>query len=113
MLLKQKQTSTETTPKAPETKITPKEQASAGEGQFSLFGADPSSATQTETVSEFTRKTTETTSHFYQSVASGMATKLFIKNLMNQTSVLFRYRNYRFKSFNSRTRWYCIFMGSW
>ena len=82
-------TSTETTPKAPETKITPKEQASAGEGQFSLFGADPSSATQTEIVSEFTRKTTETTSHFYQSVASGMATKLFIKNLMNQTAVCF------------------------
>ena len=35
------------------------------------------------------RKTAETTSHFYQSVATGMATKLFIKNLMNQTSVCF------------------------
>ncbi|ULC59449.1 DNA polymerase I [Flaviramulus sp. BrNp1-15] len=61
--------------------------ASAGQGQFSLFGADPSS--ETETVSEYTRQTAETTSHFYQSVASGMATKLFIKNLMNQTSVCF------------------------
>ncbi|WP_142784917.1 DNA polymerase I [Changchengzhania lutea] len=71
------------------TKATPKEVQSAGAGQFSLFGADPSSATQTETVSEFTRKTAETTSHFYQSVAPGMATKLFIKNLMNQTSVCF------------------------
>ncbi|MFI1744469.1 DNA polymerase I [Thalassobellus sediminis] len=68
---------------------TPKETASAGAGQFSLFGADPSSATETETVSEFTRKTNETTSHFYQSVTPGMATKLFIKNLMNQTSVCF------------------------
>ncbi len=68
-------------------KATPKEQASAGAGQFSLFGADPS--TQTETVSEHTRKTAETASHFYQSVAPGMATKLFIKNLMNQTSVCF------------------------
>ncbi|WGD35471.1 DNA polymerase I [Olleya sp. YS] len=61
--------------------------SNAGAGQFSLFGAEPSSAT--ETVSEYTRKTIETTSHFYQSVAPGMATKLFIKNLMNQTSVCF------------------------
>ena len=70
-------------------KTTPKEEASAGAGQFSLFGADPSIATETENVSEFTRKTNATTSHFYQSLASGMATKLFIKNLMNQTSVCF------------------------
>ncbi len=82
-------TPTETTTKAPETKATPKEQASAGAGQFSLFGGDPSSTVQTETVSEFARKTADTTSHFYQSVAPGMATKLFIKNLMNQTAVCF------------------------
>ncbi|MGC1204484.1 MAG: DNA polymerase I [Flavobacteriaceae bacterium] len=63
--------------------------ASAGAGQFSLFGANPSSATQTETVSEHTRKTAETASHFYQSVAPGIGTKLFIKNLMNQNSVCF------------------------
>ena len=68
-------------------KETPKEAASAGAGQFSLFGANPNDAVaQTETN---TRKTVETASHFYQSVASGMATKLFIKNLMNQTSVCF------------------------
>ena len=79
----------ETPKKATEIKTAPKEQASAGAGQFSLFGGDPSSAPQTETVSEFTRKTSETTSHFYQSVAPGMATKLFIKNLMNQTAVCF------------------------
>ncbi len=71
----------------PETKSTPKAPTSAGSGQFSLFGADPGSATAT--VSEHTRKTIGTTSHFYQSVAPGIATKLFIKNLMNQTSVCF------------------------
>jgi len=61
--------------------------SNAGAGQFSLFGgAEPSA---TETVSEFTRKTAETNSHFYQSIALGMATKLFVKNLMSQTSVCF------------------------
>ncbi|WP_338357486.1 DNA polymerase I [Yeosuana marina] len=58
----------------------------AGAGQFSLFGS-PDDTQETEEYSS--RKTAETTSHFYQSVASGMATKLFIKNLMNQTSVCF------------------------
>ncbi|MDO5972470.1 DNA polymerase I [Flavivirga aquimarina] len=83
--------------KQSETKATPKEQASAGAGQFSLFGGDsatPSnqnnnSETEQGQSSEYTRKTAETTSHFYQSVDSGIATKLFIKNLMNQTSVCF------------------------
>ncbi|REE16840.1 DNA polymerase I [Winogradskyella pacifica] len=59
----------------------------AGAGQFSLFGGGEPSAT--ETISENTRKTSATYSHFYQSVAPGMATKLFVKNLMNQTSVCF------------------------
>ncbi|MEN3323502.1 DNA polymerase I [Mariniflexile soesokkakense] len=85
------ETSTETTSTSNKTEIqtTPKETASAGAGQFSLFGGDISTSKETETISEFTRKTVETTSHFYQSVSSGMATKLFIKNLMNQTSVCF------------------------
>lgn len=61
--------------------------SNAGAGQFSLFGGGESSATETTT--EFTRKTSENTSHFYQSVAPGMATTLFVKNLMNQTSVCF------------------------
>ncbi|WP_308993114.1 DNA polymerase I [Mariniflexile litorale] len=82
-------TSTETTSNKTEIKSTPKETASAGAGQFSLFGGDISTSKETETVSEFTRNTTETSSHFYQSVASGMATKLFIKNLMAQNSVCF------------------------
>ncbi|AUP78938.1 DNA polymerase I [Flavivirga eckloniae] len=83
------QQTAEANTKQAETKATPKEQASAGAGQFSLFGGDVSDVSNTETVSEYTRKTAETTSHFYQSVDSGIATKLFIKNLMNQTSVCF------------------------
>ncbi len=68
----------------PEVKTTAKK--AAGAGQFSLFGSEDAS---TETESTFTRKTAKTTSHFYQSVASGMATKLFVNNLMQQTSVCF------------------------
>ncbi|MDO5979389.1 DNA polymerase I [Flavivirga spongiicola] len=83
------QTNTASTTKQAETKATPKEQASAGAGQFSLFGGDVSDSKTPEVTSEYTRKTAETTSHFYQSVDFGMATKLFIKNLMNQTSVCF------------------------
>ena len=68
-------------------KTTPKEEQSAGAGQFSLFGgAEPSA---NETTINTSRKTAETNSHFYQSIAPGMATKLFVKNLMNQTSVCF------------------------
>ncbi|GGI55963.1 DNA polymerase I [Winogradskyella haliclonae] len=78
---------TSTTEAKTETKATPKAQKSAGAGQFSLFGGDASS--NEETVSEYTRKTAETSSHFYQSVSPGMATKLFVKNLMTQNSVCF------------------------
>ncbi|WP_282122879.1 DNA polymerase I [Algibacter mikhailovii] len=60
---------------------------SAGAGQFSLFGADPTN--ETEAISNAGRKTAASTSHFYQSVAPGMATKLFVKNLMNQSTVCF------------------------
>ncbi|QXP80186.1 MULTISPECIES: DNA polymerase I [Winogradskyella] len=78
---------TATSDKKEAPKTTPTEEKSAGAGQFSLFGGGEPSAT--EIVSEFIRKTAENTSHFYQSVASGMATKLFVKNLMSQTSVCF------------------------
>jgi DNA polymerase-1 len=79
--------SVSTEPKAPSV---PKKEVKAGAGQFSLFG-DSSSKDQSskESVSEYTRKTIETTSHFYQSIGSGIATKLFVKNLMNQKSVCF------------------------
>ncbi len=60
----------------------------AGAGQFSLFGGGDDSS-NSETNTSFTRNTAENTSHFYQSVSSGMATKLLVKNLLNQTSVCF------------------------
>ncbi len=63
--------------------------STAGAGQFSLFGGDVNDIDTETNPASHTRKTAENTSHFYQSVASGMATKLFIKNLMNQTSVCF------------------------
>ncbi|BAO75175.1 DNA polymerase I [Winogradskyella sp. PG-2] len=70
-------------------KTTPKEEQSAGAGQFSLFGGAEPSTGDTETPSVSSRKTIETNSHFYQSIAPGMATKLFVKNLMSQTAVCF------------------------
>ena len=80
---------TETTQKVTTETPTPQEEQSAGAGQFSLFGGDPTSAEATTGTDTYTRKTAENTSHFYQSVAPGMGTKLFIKNLMSQTSVCF------------------------
>lgn len=68
------------------TKATPSEVKSAGAGQFSLFGAEDNSA---EAQTSNTRKTSETAPHFYQSVAPGFATKLFLDNLMKQTTVCF------------------------
>ena len=65
-----------------------KPKTSAGAGQFSLFDGDDNSETESK-INYSSRQTADTTPHFYQSVASGMATKLFIKNLMNQTSVCF------------------------
>ncbi|WP_434037053.1 DNA polymerase I [Formosa sp. 4Alg 33] len=64
------------------------ESSNAGAGQFSLFGGGAEVASET-VADPNQRKTAETTSHFYQSVAPGMATKLFLKNLMKQTSVCF------------------------
>ena len=75
-----------TTQKTETTTTSPKKNPSAGAGQFSLFGGDDTSE---EVSNDYQRKTAENTSHFYQSVASGMATRLFVKNLMNQSSVCF------------------------
>ncbi|XMO88261.1 DNA polymerase I [Algibacter sp. AS12] len=82
-------TATDTASEKAAPKVTPKEAESAGAGQFSLFGGDPNSAEAPTETDTYTRKTAETVSHFYQSVAPGMATKLFVKNLMNQTAVCF------------------------
>ncbi|MBM1105950.1 DNA polymerase I [Aurantibacter crassamenti] len=62
--------------------------SAAGAGQFSLFGGDPESATTAPTI-ENSRKTIADTSHIYQTVGPGMAMKLFVQNLMKQTSVCF------------------------
>ncbi|ALM08887.1 DNA polymerase I [Sediminicola sp. YIK13] len=68
---------------------TAKKQAQeAGGGQFSLFGGDVNQPSGTlESVSS--RKTIKDVPHIYQSVAPGMAMKLFIQNLLKQTSVCF------------------------
>jgi len=64
--------------------------SNAGAGQFSLFGTSTTLSDQgTETTSDTGRKTAETNSHFYQSIVPGMATKLFVKNLLSQSSVCF------------------------
>jgi len=65
-----------------------KKQTEAGGGQFSLFGSDGqiSGGTIKEVSS---RKSIKEVSHVYQSVLPGMAMKLFVQNLMKQTSVCF------------------------
>ncbi len=63
-----------------------KKATQAGAGQFSLFG-EPNEASDTPTFSS--RKTIATTEHFYQSIAPGMAMKLFLQNLLKQKEVCF------------------------
>ena len=63
-----------------------KTQPSAGQGQFSLFGGD---GEPTDNTVHSTRNTIKNTEHFYQSVQPGMGTKLFLQNLMKQSSVCF------------------------
>ena len=59
----------------------------AGSGQFSLFGNEGNApATLKETSG---RKSIDTVPHVYQSVAPGMARKLFMQNIMKQSSVCF------------------------
>ena len=67
--------------KTPPTSPNPK----AGEGQFSLFGTDNEPNTQTYS----SRETIKDTAHFYQTIHPGMGTRLFIENLMKQSSVCF------------------------
>ncbi|WP_223551457.1 DNA polymerase I [Aestuariivivens sp. NBU2969] len=61
----------------------------AGAGQFSLFDTDGTDGAATETPSAYTRKTAETTSHFYQSITSKKALELFLEKIMLQHSVCF------------------------
>ncbi|MBU2904742.1 DNA polymerase I [Arenibacter algicola] len=68
--------------------VSKKKQTEAGGGQFSLFGGDGqvSGGTIKEVSS---RKNIKEASHVYQSILPGMAMKLFVQNLMKQTSVCF------------------------
>ncbi len=60
----------------------------AGSGQFTLFGGDPTEAAATiKDVNS--RKTVQDVPHFYQTVQEGLAMDLFVKQLMEQTSVCF------------------------
>ena len=65
-----------------------KKQTEAGGGQFSLFGGD--GQVTGGTIKEVSsRKSIKEVSHVYQSILPGMAMKLFVQNLMKQTSVCF------------------------
>ena len=61
--------------------------AQAGAGQFSLFGGEKPEAPMI--AQNYGRETAATTTHFYQNVVGDLGLKLFIKQLMNQTSVCF------------------------
>jgi DNA polymerase-1 len=66
----------------------PKQEAQdAGSGQFSLFDRPSDSPATIKDYSS--RQTIIDVSHVYQSVAPGMGSKLFLQNLMKQTSVCF------------------------
>ncbi len=81
-------TEAEKTPLQKETKgvVTKAEATSAGQGQFSLFGGDGEPSVSTP---QNSRNTILTTEHFYQSIQPGIGTKLFLQNLMKQSSVCF------------------------
>lgn len=68
------------------TKAAPAKAKEAGGGQFSLFGGGDATTDAAVTSS---RKTSKDIPHLYQSIAPGMAMKLFVQNLMKQTSVCF------------------------
>ena len=77
----------ETQTQVTSTETAKKQSQSAGSGQFSLFG---SNATSSATIKDSSsRKTIKDISHVYQSISPGMAMKLFMQNLMKQTSVCF------------------------
>ncbi len=70
-----------------DTKPKPEKNNPAGEGQFSLFGSDGDASAEIKSYNS--RATIENTEHFYQTVQSGMGTKLFLQNLLKQKSVCF------------------------
>jgi DNA polymerase-1 len=77
----------ETSTQVTSTPTAKKQAQDAGSGQFSLFG---STGDLPATIKDYSsRKTIADVPHAYQSVAPGMALKLFLQNLMKQTSVCF------------------------
>ncbi len=75
----------------PQAATTTKKQApkpAAGEGQFSLFGGDGDAMTETMEAGSM-RKTIKDIPHVYQSVDSPLSRKLFLNNLLQQSSVCF------------------------
>lgn len=67
---------------------TKEKSAPAGSGQFSLFGQEGD--TSPTTVQEYSgRANINNVPHVYQSILPGMAMSLFLKNLMEQSSVCF------------------------
>ena len=66
-------------------KSTAPSKPAAGAGQFSLFGDGEAAVEAMQAVS--TRKTSKDTPHFYQYVDSPLSRKLFLKQLLQQTSV--------------------------
>ncbi|MFT5891957.1 MAG: DNA polymerase-1, partial [Dokdonia sp.] len=82
--------SEEATPTPQATTATQKQapKPAAGEGQFSLFGGDGDAMTETMEAGS-TRKTIKDTPHVYQSIDSPLSRKLFLNNLLQQSSVCF------------------------
>lgn len=74
-------------PKTPK-KSTSAKSSTAGAGQFSLFGGEASTA-ETEESNAYSRRTAASASHFYQLVDTELSQKLFIQNLLKQSSVCF------------------------
>lgn len=73
---------------SPQVQKTSEKPQAAGSGQFSLFGGNPADAPATiKDVSS--RNTVSDVSHLYQSILPGLGLELFIKKLMQQTSVCF------------------------
>jgi len=75
---------------APENNIAvakPKSSGPAGSGQFALF--DEGGAQAATQVTYSGRKTIKDVPHVYQSIGTGMAMQLFVKNLMKQKTVCF------------------------
>ncbi|WP_419213751.1 DNA polymerase I [Maribacter sp. X9] len=77
----------ETSTHVTSTQTAQKQAQDAGTGQFSLFGGN---GDLPATIKDYSsRQTITDVPHAYQSVTPGMAMKLFLQNLMKQTSVCF------------------------